>query len=197
MGNGLMRRSDLSAAALPFLRMLLRLGLIATLACVAFSASAQSMTDDTLEYSIKSAFLFKFGEFVEWPPGAFASPEEPLVIGILGEDPFGSRLDQIVTGHSIGGRPVTVTRMRRIDQLRKAHVLFISRSESEHMDSIAAALQGKNILTVADFEHADVAVTFVVENNRVRFDVNLPAADRAGLKLSSKLLSVARNVTSR
>jgi hypothetical protein len=192
-----MRRSDFPAAMLPLLRGLLRLALMATLAGAVFCASAQSMADDSLEYSIKSAFLFKFGEFVEWPPGTFTSPEEPLVICILGDDPFGSRLDQIVNGHAIGGRPVTVMRLRRSDQLENAHILFISRSERDRMDDIATVLRGKNILTVAEFAHADVAITLVVENNRVRFDVNLPAVDSAGLKLSSKLLSVARNVRSR
>src|SRR6185312_8324237 len=141
----MMRRTDISAAMLPLLHALLRLALAAMLAGTAFFAAAPAMADDSLEYSIKSAFLFKFGEFVEWPSGTFTSQEEPLVIGILGDDPFGPRLDQTVNGHKIGSRPVAVVRMSRAEQLQNVHILFICQSEKEHMDGIAAALKGKNI----------------------------------------------------
>jgi hypothetical protein len=188
-----MRRMNAIAVPVSLLRRLFSLMLMSMLSG-AFFFQTPSLADDSLEYSVKGAFLFKFGEFVEWPPGLFASPTDPIVIGILGEDPFGSELNQIVDGHISGGRHAVVVRVRRADQLRNVHILFISQSERDHMDAVSASLQGKHILTVAEFEHPDVAITFVVENNRVQFDINLPAAEREGLKLSSKLLSVARNV---
>jgi hypothetical protein len=157
--------------------------------CVAATSS-----EGAQEYAVKGAFLFKFGSFVEWPPTAFQKADAPLVIGIIGEDPFGAKLDQIVSGHTVEGRPVVVWRARRIEQMRDANILFISQSEKERLGAILAGLQGKNVLTVSEFEHPGVIINFVVEDNKVRFDVNLDQAERTGVKLSSKLLSVAKTV---
>ncbi len=145
------------------------------------------------EYAIKAAFLFKFGAFVEWPPIVFESASAPLVIGIVGEDPFGAELDNIVKGRTINNRPIRIIRARKIDQLSDEHILFISRSEMQHMDPIVEKLSGKNVLTVAEFENPNIIIRFIVERDKVRFDVNLDQAHRAGLKPSSKLLSVARS----
>ncbi len=158
---------------------------------------AAPRNQEALEYSVKAAFLFKFGGYVEWPPGTFSTSNTPFVIAILGDDPFGNYLDQIAAGHRIDDRPVMLSRIRTIDQAQGVQVLFISQSEKEKIGSIANYLQNKNILTVADFEQSGIILTFIIDNNKVRFNVNLEEVERNGLKLSSKLLSVANNIKSR
>jgi hypothetical protein len=160
-------------------------------------AHAAQNAEDSLEYSVKAAFLFKFGGFVEWPPHTLVSTEAPFVIGVLGDDPFGPLLDQIVGGHTIQGRPVVLKRWSRPDQIGAAHILFISQSERGRLPTIVASLQEKNVLTVADFDQPGIIIVFVIENNRVRFEINLDQAERSGLKISSKLLNVARVVRGR
>jgi hypothetical protein len=167
---------------------------IASMSLVAIAAAAAPAGEPT-EYAVKAAFLFKFGAFVEWPAGAFENATAPLVIGIVGEDPFGESLDRLVANHTIAGHPVVIQRGRQIDEIRNEHILFISQSEKGRMGPILSSLAGKNILTVAEFQNPNIIIEFVVENNKVRFDVNLAQADRAGIKLSSKLLSVARHVS--
>lgn len=158
-------------------------------------AIAASSVEEPSEYAVKAAFLFKFGAFIDWAPDTFESPSTPLVIGIVGDDPFGSTLDRIVTNHTIAGRPVAIVCDQKIDQMKGEHILFISQSEKLQMNAIVAHLQGKKILTVAEFEDPNIIIRFVIEDNKVRFDINLAQANRVGIKISSKLLSVARTVT--
>lgn len=153
-------------------------------------------TDPSLEYSVKGAFLFKFIAFVEWPATAFAA-DAPLMIMVLGDDPFGPILDQLAKEYPAQGRPVTVRRTRFIEEARGAHILYISQSEKNNMRTILQALQGRHVLTVADFDHPGIVIAFIIDTNKVRFDINLDQAERFGLKLSSKLLSVARTVNGR
>jgi hypothetical protein len=144
-----------------------------------------------LEYEVKAAFLLNFTRFVEWPPSAFSGGDAPLVICIRGDDPFGTVIDQIVEGELVNGRKVVVERMRS-DEQKSCHVLYAGSNRL-----IALAAGGGAVLTVgegADFLHQGGMIAFVLENRRVRFDVNLKAVTNAGLKLSSKLLSVARSV---
>jgi hypothetical protein len=157
-------------------------------------AAAETSSAESLEYSIKAAFLFKFGTFVEWPPDEFPSAESPFIIGIVGDDPFGATLDNTVKGHSIGNRKIVVVRANRIEQISGEQILFISQSEKDRMTSLSGKLGDRKVLSVAEFEHPDIIIHLVVENDKVRFDINLDTANRAGIKLSSKLLNVARTV---
>ena len=144
------------------------------------------------EYVVKGAFMYKFGDYVEWPSAAFGGPGAPFIIGILGEDPFDGGLDQTVQNRTVQGRPIVVRRFRKADQVRGVQVLYLSPSESGRWDADLAELRGQNILTIGDrAELAGVVITFVLQGNRVRFEIDQDAADRAGLKLSSKLLSLA------
>ena len=176
----------------------LRAFALALLALLLFSpaASGQMSTvgETPLEYSVKGAYLLKFIGFVEWPPGAFASPDAPLVITVLGDDPFGPVLDRMAEGQMAGGRPVDIRRTYRIDQTRDAHILFISQSEEARMDIVQASLRDRNVLTVADFNRPGVIISFAMQGNKVRFEINLDQAQRAGLKLNSRLLAVATTV---
>jgi hypothetical protein len=152
------------------------------------------------EYEIKAVFLYNFAQFVQWPPDAFADKNAPLVIGILGNDPFGSYMDEAVRGETVNGRPFVVRRFGRAEDIDGCHILFISRSESGRLDEILDKLKGKSVLTVGDmddFSHYGGMIRFVTENNKVRLRINVEAAKSAGLKISSKLLRPAEIVSRR
>ncbi|HJU84720.1 MAG TPA: YfiR family protein [Holophagaceae bacterium] len=152
------------------------------------SASAQGAS----EYQVKGAYLFKFGDYVEWPPGALPPSGGPFTIGILGQDPFGHGLDGIVQGRTVQGRRVVLRRLYRVEQAEGVQVLFIGPGQADRGAQILAALRGKSILTVADDGQGPGSIlTFVLQDNKVRFAIDAGAAERAGLKLSSKLLSLA------
>src|SRR5881396_2379465 len=111
-----------------------------------------AQTAPAQEYQLKAVFLFNFAQFVEWPPQAFPDRQVPLVIGVLGEDPFGSFLDETVRGEKVNNRPLAVQRYRRVDEIKTCHVLFISGSEANRLEQIFNGLKGRNILTVGDFD---------------------------------------------
>jgi hypothetical protein len=146
----------------------------------------------SLEYEVKAAFLLNFTKFIEWPPSAFASPEAPLLICIAGDDPFGHALDQIVEGETVNGHSVAVERVRA-DQQKTCQVVYSGNNRSAATPPLAAV----GVLTVGEgdeFIQQGGIIGFVIENRHVRFAVNLKAAANAGLKVSSKLLSVAKSV---
>lgn len=150
------------------------------------------------EYQIKAVFLFNFAQFVEWPPQAFPQAQTPLVIGVLGEDPFGNYLDETVRGETVNDRPLAIQRYRRVEEIKTCHVLFISRSDANRVEQILASLKDRNILTVADaegFARRGVMIRFVTEKNKIRLRINLEAAKAANLTISSKLLRPAEIVT--
>ena len=158
---------------------------------------AASQTTST-ENNLKAVYLFHFAQFVEWPSGAFATPESPLVIGILGQDYLSSAVEEAVAGESVRGRKLVVKRCGTADEAENCHILFISRSEATRVDRILARLRGKSILTVSDldaFTTRGGMIRFVTEGNRVRFRINTEATEKAGLTLSSKLLRLAERVT--
>src|SRR5207247_1541681 len=115
----------------------------------AWKSSAQ--TAPTKEYQVKAVFLFNFAQFVEWPTNAFPEARTPLVIGVLGDDPFGPFLDATVRGETVNGHPLAIQRYRSVDEIKECHILFISQSESTRLEDILARLKGRNILTVGDF----------------------------------------------
>lgn len=147
------------------------------------------------EYEVKAVFLFNFSQFVDWPAAAFADDRSPLVIGVLGNDPFGATLDEIVRGETVNGRAIVVRRYQSIDQLDTCHILFIDRSQNAQIDAIVAALQGRSVLTVGDFDgfasHGGM-IRFVTVGNKIRLRVNLTAAQQVSLAISSKLLRPAQ-----
>jgi hypothetical protein len=143
------------------------------------------------EYQVKAVFLFNFAQFVDWPASAFPQSQTPLVIGVLGQDPFGPYLDETVRGERVNNRPLTVRRYRRVEEIQTCHVLFISGSEADRMDQILASLKYRKILTVADAEGAAgarVMIRFVNQQNKIRLRINAEASRAANLTISSKLL---------
>lgn len=171
-----------------------------TLVAALLLAAAPGRAATPTEYQLKAVFLFNFAQFVEWPADAFDGPKAPLVIGVLGEDPFGPHLEDTVRDEIIGGRPLVARRFPRPEDIDQCHILFISRSESNHLAEIISALRGRRILTVADtegFALRGVMIRFISEKNRIRLRINLDAAKAAGLVVSSQLLRPAEIVTTR
>jgi hypothetical protein len=170
-------------------------GLALTVALL-FSAALACAAGPT-EYQVKAVFLFNFSQFVEWPARAFPDAHTPLTIGVLGSDPFGADLDEVVQGETVNGRPLVVHRFNRIEDIGACHILFISSSEAPQLARILGSLKDRNVLTVSDgpgLERRGVMIGFVNDKNRIRLRINLQAAEAAGLKLSSKLLRPAEIV---
>ncbi len=167
------------------------LALLAAAALLAPPARAARPAD--FEYGVKAAFLFNFAKFVDWPAAAF--PEPRFNLCVLGDDPFGRVLDDVVANESIDGRPIVVQRGARLAELKGCHILFVSRAERERQREILGMLRNGSVLTVGDADGflADGGmISFFLEANKVRFEVNRAAVDKSPLKMSSKLLRVAR-----
>ncbi len=156
---------------------------------------------DSSEYLIKAGFIYNFAKFVEWPSAAFAQPDSPIVIGVLGTDPFGSVLDRLVQDKKIGQRGFVVRRykwgkdLKDLKDLRDCKILFVSASEKAHADEIIQLVKWLPILTVGEtpgFAERGGVIRFTVEDNRVRFEVNVDAAHQADLNISSRLLTLAK-----
>lgn len=148
------------------------------------------------EYQVKAAFLYNFAKFVEWPPSSFKDTQAPLIICILGNDPLKAALDDL-KDKRVEGRPVAVKKISTIEQAEGCHMLFISSSEKDNLSQIAKAVQSKKILTVGDtkgFAHSGVMINLILIDNKIGFEINPSAAERASLKISSKLLKLGRIV---
>jgi uncharacterized protein DUF4154 len=162
------------------------------------SSADQGQSGSPSEYEVKAAFLLNFVRFTVWPDDALPDSGAPIVIGIVGNDPFNGSLDRTISGKTAGGRPLLIKRFGAGDNLRECQVVFISSSEKKRLPQILGAINGSSILTVGDvkeFVESGGIISFVVESNKIRFEVNAGAASRARLKISSKLLSLARAVT--
>jgi hypothetical protein len=152
------------------------------------------------EYDVKAAFLYHLAEFVEWPPEAFPAAENPLVIGVLGADPFGKALDEIAEDVVVKNRKLKVQRFHNMEEVKTCHILFISQSEAGRLDQIFSLLKDRKILTVGDTEGFALRggiVRFRTEKNKIRLRINIDAARAASLTISSKLLRAAEVVGSK
>ena len=149
------------------------------------------------EYQLKAAFLFNFAKFIEWPGTSFATPQSPFTICILGTDPFGNVMDDALQGKTVGGRSVAVERSKDLADARHCQIVFVSSAEHRRLPQILSGLHGTHALVVGEtegFAAGGGIIQFSLENDRVHFLINTDAADRAGLKVSSKLLSLAQIV---
>lgn len=152
------------------------------------------------EYQIKAVFLFNFTQFVEWPANAFPEEQTPLVIGVLGQNPFGDFLDETVKGEKVKGHPLIVQRFRSIEEAQQCHILFINSDTNEQVEQALKVLKGRSVLTVGDeagFARSGGMVRFFTENKKIRIRINLEAAKAADLTISSKLLRLAEIVDSK
>jgi hypothetical protein len=147
------------------------------------------------EYQVKAVYLFNFGKFIEWPQG---TPKDNLFgVCVLGHDPFGATLDATINGEIIEGKKLVARRIAGIQDAANCRILFIGMSEANHVKQILASVERTGVLTVSDmpdFTSSGGMIQFVLRENKVRFEVNLSAAEKAGLTFSSQLLKVATTV---
>ena len=171
-------------------------------ACVAaslailFEAAVErpSFAQIPLEIAVKATDLYKFAAFIDWPNSAFAGPNDPAVVCVAGEDPFGAVLDQAVRGQRIGARPIVVMRLDRVERGAPCTILFIAPSRRQPPAEALDRMRGQPVLTVtdeADDPGARGMIDFVLRDGHVRFRIDPRAAERSGLSISSKLLSLA------
>lgn len=172
-----------------------RAALLCLLALLTGVEPSPAQSRKPTESDVKAAYLFNFGKFVKWPSPA-AAPETSFTICVLGLDPFGATLDATVSGERVEGKAVVVRRVASEKDARGCRIVYVSSSEDARVRSLLAGLD-PGVLTVSDIPHFTEdggMIQFVMENNRVRFVVNLTAAERGGLTLSSELLKVATKV---
>jgi hypothetical protein len=149
------------------------------------------------EYQVKAAYLYNFGRFVKWPPALGAGKGDSFPVCVLGRDPFGSILDSTLAGEALEGKPVVIRRIARPQDAADCRILFVSSTEENHLKEILAAIDQAGVLTVSDmpgFSRRGGMIQFVVEGDRIRFEINLATAESAKLVLSSELLKVAAAV---
>jgi hypothetical protein len=148
------------------------------------------------EYAVKAAFLYNFVKFVEWPGDVFSGPTSPIAICVLGEDPFGDDLGSL-KGKTANGRPIVIRSAATLGEVERCHLLFVSSSEKANLPKILQTTKGWSILTVGDmngFAQDGGIINMVKEESRVGIEINLEAAQRSRLKISSKLLALAKIV---
>jgi hypothetical protein len=152
------------------------------------------------EYESKASFLAAFPKFVDWPADAFSAEQSPVVLCVFGDFSFGTSLAAATRGTSIRGRSVEVRWARKQQDLRLCHILFVSRSEGKRYATIFKSIQGANVLTVGetpDFLASGGAIDFLMEGDKLQFEVNMGAAADAHLRISSNMLALARHVIAR
>jgi hypothetical protein len=170
---------------------------VAAVAVAALLPGGALLADQPTEYQVKAAFLFNFAKYVDFPKGTFRDASAPIVIGVLGSDPFGRALDEALEGKAIDGRRLVARRFDDAQSARAAQIVFIAASEEGHLPRVLDALSGASVMTVGDVEHfaeRGGVAGFYDENNRVRVCINVTAAAKADLKISSQLLKLARIV---
>jgi hypothetical protein len=171
----------------------MRMILFLLLASLSNTPNIEVRAQTVNEYQVKAAFILNFAKFVEWPSDAF-DDGGTLVVGVIGDDPFGSALDHL-SGNTASGRRLKIKRFRWGDNLRVCQILFISNSEGRHLGKIMESIKGTSILTIGEmpqFNQSAGMIRFVIQNNKVRFEINAAAAGQARLRISSKLLALSK-----
>jgi hypothetical protein len=160
-----------------------------------FFTTAQ--TTANREYQVKAAFLFNFTQFVEWPANALPETKTPLVIGVLGQNPFGTYLQEIISGEQVNGHPLVIQQYKNAEEIKTCHILFINLTEKDKPEQVIASLKGRSILTVGDganFIKQGGMIRFITRDNKIQFQINPESAKGADLMVSAKLLKLAEIV---
>ena len=168
-----------------------RLAIRVVLCFLAAVTQAQSAT----EYQVKAAFLFNFAKFVDWPADAFAGADAPLQICVLGQDPFGHEFEEVIADKAVNGHRIEVIHPSGVPQAKACQIIFVASSDKRQVREILRNLRGASLLTVGDiagFARMGGIINFVLDDGRVRFEINMKAAERAHLKVSARLLTVAK-----
>jgi len=175
----------------------LALGLLAAARAAEADGDLERTRRPVTEYEVKAGFLCNLASFCTWPPESFDGPDAPIVVGVLGEDPFGELLDRVAEGRRAAGRPFVVKRFAAPDGVEPCHVLFVSRSEKHRIDRALAPVRGRGVLVVGDsrgFLERGGVVNFAIRDSRVRLEIQVDEARRRRLALSAHLLKLARLV---
>jgi hypothetical protein len=160
-----------------------------------WACGSAAALEPSREYQVKAAFIYNFVQFVQWPPGALAADDAPLTVATLGADPFDGELDRVMGGKTVAGHTIVVKHYADLDHLAACQVLFVPAAQDQNLAQITRALGGKPVLTVGEtdaFPRSGGCIRFYLEDGKVRFEINPDAAAKAALKISSKLLSLAR-----
>jgi len=160
----------------------------------AFARPAPASGGDTLQYAVEAAYLYKFGDFIEWPASAFASPSSAVNLCVAGSDPFGAGLDAAAAGQHSGGRPIVVRHLAAVAHGADCQILFVGGTDPRDVAQVLDAVRGAGVLTVTDAAGSGGTpsiIRFVVRDDRVRFVIDGRAAALNGIVVSSKLLSLA------
>jgi len=172
--------------------------LVSAVCCVAgLIRGVAAETSVTREYQLKVAFLYNFTKFVEWPANSSDGTAEPIVLGIAGKGPHAAELEEVVRNRTVNGRKLVVKTVETPEAAKGVHVLFLPASEDARLAEWLGAVRGACTLTVGEsgaFAQSGGTINFVVEGDKVRFEVNEDAAEQAGLKVSSQLLKLAKTV---
>jgi len=159
---------------------------------------SSARADVSLEYAVKAAYLPKFVPFITWPDTAFANPAAPVTICVLGADPFGGKLEQTVGGLKSGDRSIAVRHLPASDPSASCQVIFVGNADAAAAEGTLGAMKGKPVVTVTDSGlKTHGVISFLIEANHVRFDIDDAAAAQSGLVISSKLLGLAHAVRQR
>lgn len=196
-GTDRVRRVPRDQARWPVLRLCLLLSTVAAAWTLLAIPALQAQNARPTDYEVKAAYLYNFGRFVEWPGKVAAAQGGSFTVCVLGQDPFGPRLDATLAGETIGGKTIVAKRISSAEESGNCQIIFLSLADDSRLNKIIADLDKKAVLTVSDmpqFVKRGGMIQFVAEGKKVRFEVNLTATQHAGLTLSSELLKVATAV---
>src|SRR6185369_3631336 len=177
---------------------LILLALVIAVLTFATPSRLNAQTPEELSYRVKAACLFNFLQFVEWPSDAFTNSDSSIVIGILGNDPFKGSLDEIIAGERIGGHPILIRRVRSVEDAAHCQLVFFPGSADEGRSNTLVELAKNHVLTVGEsdgFAEKGGGINFTISGGKVRFEINTTVTKTANLSVSSKLLRLARLVT--
>lgn len=158
---------------------------------------ARPQAAPSVEYQLKAAFLFNFAKFFAWPPDAFQNDKTPISLCVFRNDPFGGALDEVIRGKAINNRELLSRRVADLRDLKTCQLVFVSQKDEKQLPEILNSLKGASTLVVGEgeeFAESGGTVQFFLENNKLRFAINVDAIQRARLQASSKLLALARIV---
>lgn len=174
-----------------------RVGLLLICGTLFALLHAPAQSDDDNEYRVKLAFLYNFTQFIEWPPEAFSAPNAPLVICVAGRDPFKGDIEQGLRGRTAGGHPIEIRKLKPNDDQKVCHMIFVRSGEKKVASKILTSLKGSSTVTIGestDFAAEGGLINLTLDGDKLRFEINLNAAMQTRLKISAKLLSLAKIV---
>ncbi len=160
-----------------------------------FGLRAVQADDASQEYKLKAAFMVNFARFTTWPDGTFPSDTAPIIIATVGTDPFAGALEQSAAGKKVGARPLEVRHIESVDQIKDCQMLFVCQSDKQTMERVLQRLKDAHVMTIGDDENFTAnggAIRFFTADNKMRFEINKDATDKARLTISSRLMALAK-----